>query len=785
MNIGQARTSKQYENPTAEKGKRAAKAVAFSFGKFLITVILIFVIAGCIIGCALFAYIMSYSDSKLATPLENLSLDYTSTVYAYDNNAQQYVEIEKIYSEENRIWVDYNQIPENLKNAYIAIEDQRFYSHNGVDWKRTVGSFINLIVPIYDGKAGGSTITQQLIKNATGEDEYRVDRKIKEIMTALNLEKEYDKDEILLAYMNIIYLGNNAYGVQVAANTYFNKDVSELTLAECACIAGITQNPTKYNPFIHPKNNRTRMENVLFAMLKQGLINDEEYAQAKAEELHFATEIYYKDLKTVQSFFVDMVIDDVVTDLQKKTGCTEQAAKKQLYNYGYNIYVTADLEIQAILDECYMDDDTFPIFKDEPEQPQSAMVILDGSGKILGIAGARGEKTGSLSWNYATMSKRQPGSSIKPLSVYAPAVETNKITYSTMLNDQRITLSNDGWTPKNAYTGYKGNMTAAAAVARSCNTIAAQLVVNYLGGPDLSFRYATNRFGLTTLVESEKIGDKYYTDIGPAAMSLGAMTHGVTLLEMTAAYQSFQNHGVHTEPYSYTHITDSEGNTVLETIPVSTQAISEDSAYVMNKMLEAAVTYSYGTCRKMALDDGVTVCGKSGTTNNNRDKWAIGYTGYYVAGVWCGYDASQGMTIGGATNPSVTAWQIVMQKIYDKKGLGEKEIPMPNTIEKLKYCTLTGNLASPSCASTAFGWYKKSYKPPVCTCGGATVLPTPEDPTVSDPTESNPIIIIDPTASDPTDPSDPQGGTTAEPEPIPVDEPLPTEAAFHTHKRKH
>ncbi len=771
MNISQARTSKQNENPTAEKGKRAAKTVAFSFGKFLVTIILIFVIAGCIIGCALFAYIMSYSDSKLAAPLENLGLDYTSTVYAYDEGKNEYIEIEKIYSEENRIWVEYDQVPDNLKNAFIAIEDQRFYSHNGVDWKRTVGSFVNLIVPIYDGRAGGSTITQQLIKNATGEDEYRVDRKIKEIMTALNLEKEYDKDEILLSYMNIIFLGNNAYGVQVAANTYFNKDVSELTLAECACIAGITQNPTKYNPFTNPKNNRTRMENVLYAMHEQGLITDKEYEEAKAQELQFATESYYKELKTVQSTFVDLVIDDVIRDLQKETGCTEAAAKKQLYNYGYNIYITADLEIQNILDECYMDQETFPSFEDEEKQPQSAMVIMDGSGKILGIAGARGEKTNSLSWNYATMSKRQPGSSIKPLTVYAPAIETNKITYSTILTDRRFEYN--GWTPKNAYAGYKGNMTAASAVARSCNTIAAQLVVNYMGGPSEPFKYATNRFGLTTLVENEKIGNKYFTDIAPAAMSLGAMTHGVTLLEMTAAYQVFQNHGIYTEPYSYTEVTDNNGDVVLENTPNSIPAISEDSAYIMNKMLEAAVTFSEGTCRRMNFDSDITICGKSGTTNDNRDKWVIGYTGEYVAGVWCGYD--ENLSLSGSSNPSVIAWGIVMEKIYDKKDLGEKEIPMPNSVVKLKYCRATGNLASPSCTSTSFGWYKTSYKPPLCTCGGVGAVP-PQDPTVSDPT------ISDPTISDPTV-SDPTGNTPTPPEastPTPSDTPAPVQTTEPT-----
>ncbi len=738
MNISKARTLNNNENPTSEKGKRAAKAVAFSFGKFLVTVILIFVIAGCIIGCALFAYIMSYADTKLGMPLENLGLDYTSTVYAYDEAEQEYVEVENIYSSENRVYVEYAQIPENLRNAFVAIEDQRFYVHQGVDWKRTVGSFINLIIPIYDGRAGGSTITQQLIKNATGEDEYRVDRKIKEIMTALNLEKEYDKDEIILAYMNIIYLGNNSYGVQVAANTYFNKDVSELSLAECACIAGITQNPTKYNPFTNPKNNRDRMENVLYFMNAQGMITDEEYKDALEEELNFASENYYKELKKVQSHFVDMVIDDVINDLQEKTGCTEEVAKKQLYNYGYKIYITEDMEIQSILDECYLDDSTFPLFEGVVEQPQSAMVIMDGSGKVLGVAGARGEKTHSLSWNYATMSKRQPGSSIKPLTVYSPAIETNKITYSTLLNDKSMILSQDGWSPKNAYSGYKGYMTAAEAVARSCNTIAAQLVVNYLS-PDLSYKYATNRFGITTLVESEQINGKTFTDIAPASMSLGALTHGVTLMEMTSAYQAFQNHGIYTEPYTYTKVTTADGETVLENIPVSTQAISEDTAYIVNKMLEQAVTTSYGTCRKMQLDGDITVCGKSGTTSDNRDKWVIGYTGHYVAGVWCGYDASQGMSISG-TNPSVTAWQIVMQKIYDKKGLGEKAIEMPNSVVERQFCKATGLLADSNCVATETGWYKSGNLPGTCTCGGTTVSPTVSDTTTSSVVTSNTTI---------------------------------------------
>ena len=720
MNVGKARSSKKNRSQSAEKGRAAAGKVAVSFGRMLATVLLICVLAGCICVCVIIAYIMSFADSKLGIPLENLALDYTSSVYAYNEETGDYEIIEHLYSEENRIWADFDEIPKDLRYAFIAVEDQRFLEHDGVDWKRTILSFVNLVIPIYEGKPGGSTITQQLIKNITGDDDVRIDRKIREIMQAINLEKEYDKDEIILAYMNTIFLGANSSGVQVAANTYFDKDVSELTLAECACIAGITQNPTKLNPFENPDLNRTRQLYVLSKMLELGFITREEHDAAVAEKMVFAEEQYNSELASKQSFFVDEVRRNVVEDLCEKLGWEETYAKTQLLTGGYSIYTTFDSDIQQMMDEVYADPDTFSRYDGLPEegQPQSAMIIMEFDGKVLGVVGARGEKTYDMSLNYATMTMRQPGSSIKPLTVYSVGIEENEFTYSTVFDDHNL-KTDDNWTlygiwmPKNSYSVFRGKINVCEAIARSCNTIAAQIVVDW-NTPELSFQYATEKYHLDTLVKSKTVNGKKFTDCAAAPMTLGALTDGVILEDMAAAYASFTNGGYYNEPYYYTEVKDGSGKTVLQHTDESERIISEETSYIMSKLLEYNVTFSAGTCRGMRLTN-MTACGKTGTTDDNKDRWCIGFTPYYLGGVWTGYEdysTSYSMSV----NTSVEIWQAVMEKIHQSKGLENKVVQeQPDSVVTRYFCKETGLIAGPNCKNTQIGYYKRGNIPATCT----------------------------------------------------------------------
>lgn len=719
MNVGKARNSQKNRSRTAEKGRAVAGKAAISFGKMLMTVLMVCVLAGCICVCVIIAYIMSFADARLDIELKDLALDYTSSIYAYDEELGDYKVIENLYSEENRVWVDFNTIPEDLRHAVIAVEDERFLTHDGVDWKRTVLSFVNLVIPIYDGKPGGSTITQQLIKNITGEDEVKIDRKIREIMMAINLEKDYDKDEIILAYLNTIYFGAHSSGVQTAAKTYFDKDVSELTIAECACLAGTIQNPAKKNPFTDPEGNRERQLYALRKMHELGFITQEEWDAAVAEELVLAEDKYQESIKSRQSYFVDEIRRQVVEDLCEKWGWEETYAKNQLLTGGYKIYATIDPEVQKIMDEVYADPDTFKDYIGNPddEELQSAMLIMQPDGKVVGVIGARGEKTYDMSLNYATMTLRQVGSSIKPLTVYSVGIEENLLTYSTFLNDHDLKTDENWtmfgeWMPKNNYSRFRGWIPICEAVSVSCNTIAAQVVVDY-NTPELSYAYATNKYRLSTLVESKRLNGKSFTDKSAAPMTLGALTDGLALEEMTAAYQVFTNGGYYNEPYYYSHVEDEEGKLVLQRVSENERIISEDTSYIMNKILEYTVTFKDATCKKLKIP-GMTVCGKSGSTNDNKDKWAIGFTPYYIGGVWTGYE-SYSTTYQMPTNTSLTIWQKVMARIHEEKGLEDKPVQnQPASVVTRRFCTKTGLIAGPNCPASQIGYYRKSNIPVTC-----------------------------------------------------------------------
>lgn len=663
--------------------------------------------------------------------------DQTTIIYANDaeNNP---VELARLHGAQNRVWVSKDNMSEWMGKAFVSLEDKRFEKHNGVDWVRTI-----LGVAKSKFKQGGSTITQQLIKNLTGENGRTVNRKYNEILSALNLEKYYDKDVILEAYLNTAYLSHGCYGVKTAAETYFGKDVSELNLAECASLAAITQSPGEYDPLWNPENNKKRQEYCLRSMLEQKVITQEQYDEAVAYELIFTNSEKYvekednsdKDTAVdneIQSYYVDYVISSVIKDL-KAAGYSHYEATKMIYSGGLRIYSAVDTKVQDILEDVYVHRTNFPSERvsSVEDQAQSAMTIMDYSGRVVAIVGGAGEKTENRSNNRAVSAARQPGSSIKPLSVYAPGIEENYITWSSKIKNYGITWKGKIW-PTN-YGGDPGSpnsfLTVQYALAISYNTVPAQLLM--MMGFKTSYSYLTEKFHISTLnpdIDSQ----------APSAMVTGGTNGGITTLEMAAAYASFGNGGKYYKPYCYYKVTDSTGeNVILQNNPEGEQIISPESAYVMNELMRTVVTSSYGTGRNYGVK-GFTTYMKTGTTTDNFDKWCIAGTPYYVAAVWFGYDYNKEIKASG--NPAGLIYKTVMDRVH--KGLAVKSFEQyTDQVVQKAYCTSSGLLAGSGCTSKAMGWYKLSNLPGVCaSCNGAppvsennetTSASNPETPTES------------------------------------------------------
>ena len=722
------------------------------------TVLLVALIAGILFSVDMATYLKDDVLVSSDMSLDDYTLSQTSFIYAMNKQTGEYEELQQIYATENRIWADLEEIPENLINAAVAIEDKRFFEHQGVDWRRTISACGSMFFGSGGDSFGGSTITQQLIKNLTGDDQVTVRRKLQEIFRALQFEKKYTKEEIIEWYLNTIYLGEGAYGVKSAANVYFAKSLDELTLAECASLIGITNNPSLYDPYIAPEENLTRRNIILQEMRDQGLISEGEYVAAHDQELIFHngsaedayncpecgaqvgeyslkietvpyTEEELEELRAEReaereeseeyeesddqeedetaegeedgqtgeetpdeedpiptthdvlhcpkcgavlteeslvekvwdySYFVDTVIRDVVADLQVQTGRDYDACMTQLKTGGYIIYSTLDSDVQAIVDEVYEDKSNLPDTT-SAQQLQSAIVVVDNqSGDVVAMAGGVGKKEGFLNLNRATMSQRQPGSSIKPLTVYSPALEYGVITPNSIYKDAPY---EDGW-PTNEGGGTSGkSMTVATGVAKSLNTIAVRVLADLT--PEASFEFAKNKLNMYSLVEREDMGDKDYTDKALAPLALGALTYGVTVREMATAYATFPNDGVFRQARTYTKVVDSEGNVILDNTQETHRAMSEGTAWAMSFMLENAVNYGTGSPASIG---GMDVAGKTGTSSDNNDRWFSGFTGYYTASVWCGFDEPEEVVLSGSyTNPAVVMWRKVMSRLVDGK----------------------------------------------------------------------------------------------------------------------
>ncbi len=629
--------------------------------------------------------------------LQNLALNQTSQVYYFDENGKA-KELIKLHSDSNSIWVEPTDIASCFKDAIVSIEDERFYDHNGVDVKRTAGAILGYAKSKFTGESasyGGSTITQQTIKNITSEKDQTATRKIKEIMRAIAFENQLSKEEILGIYCNVAHFANGCDGVEAAARTYFNKSAAELNLQEAASIAGITQYPERYDPIKNPANNVEKRNIVLKKMYELGKISEQEYETAKNSELELDL-TYAKEQRAMTSYFEDQLVNDVINDLVERKNYTSEFAKSQVYNGGYKIYATVDPKIQSAMESVFETRSNFPAARGGKEL-QAGMVVTDPyTGQIKGIVGGLGKKTNVRGWNRATQAKVQPGSAIKPIAVYGPAIDLGKITESDIVVDEKITI--DEWTPKNAYSGFKGKMTIKEAVARSANIPAVKVLEDV--GVSNSYGYLQNKFHISTLAE----GDKNYS-----ALALGGLTNGVTVKEMASAYGVFVNSGRYITPHTYTKVLDGNGEVVLENTSEETQVISESSAYITASLLSGPVKLSCGTATGAALKKGMPTYGKTGTTDNNYDKWFVGFTPYYVGAVWFGFDTPSSLSEAGiSSNPAVTAWKLVFEKISE--GQSYETLDRPASVEKADICVKSGKLANGTCES-ATAYYVSGTKP--------------------------------------------------------------------------
>lgn len=692
----------------ARRKSGVARRIGGFFVRAIFTMLLIGVLCACFCGLAFAYYVNAYIIPNVDIDMESMFLGLNSTVWAIDPETGEEVLYETLQSLENREWVDLEQIPENLQNAFIAIEDKRFYQHKGVDWKRTFSASAQWAT----GQAtyGGSTITQQLIKNVTSDADFSVKRKMNEIFRALELEKDMTKDQILERYLNTIFLGRRAYGVETAAQTYFGKTVSDLSLAECAVIAGITNNPSIYDPYSHPDDVKKRQGFILNEMLDQELITQAEYDSAVAEELVYRSEdLYINDINEPYSYFTDAVYEDVLQALIAEKGYSEDAAKRVLLYGGLKIYATIDTKIQAIMDEEYNDDSNFPNITRDGMQPESAMVITDKQGNIKGIVGGRGVKEGKLTGSFATKTRRQPGSSIKPIAVYGPAMDAGIIVPTSSVYDKALKEVNGQPWPRND-SGKTSNspIVIKNAIARSVNTIAVQ-VMDMLT-PQASYDFLTQRLGVELVSYRENADGTTQSDIDYAPLALGGLTDGVTVREMAGAYSTFINEGVFAQTRTYTKVVDSNGEIVLENTPGTSLGFENvRTAYYMLECMQAVTSYGTAT---VATIPGVETAGKTGTTSANYDRWFCGVTPEYSAAVWFGFE--QSYTLSGVSgNPATNMWTTVMRRVHENDS-GLVFDSHPEDFENVQYCMDSGLLPSAACRNAgrvATGRFWKGQTP--------------------------------------------------------------------------
>jgi len=754
------KTSDRRRKRPVSKAERAVRGIFATLGKIILSVILVLTITGCIVGTVLTIYVMQFVESGNTINLNDLALAYTSVMYGVDEEGNN-VEIQRIYEGgENRIWVDFRNIPDTVWQAYVSVEDERFFEHEGVDFKRTLGAVYNEFKRIFlrsdDSRFGGSTITQQLIKQINGDTYNRtIDVKIKEILLAMNLERHYTKEQILEVYLNYINLGNGVNGVQAAANYYFDKDVSELTVNEAAALAAIPKNPTYLNPLYNKpasaggtdyvKQRNERRQYCLDKMLSFNYITQAEYDKFYNTPVTVRQEDTGEIRKVqgnVYSYFVDAAYDQVLEDLQEKLHYSKDYAEQMIKTGGLRIYTTENIQMQSILEEMFEDEETFKIGPVDMENgiPDASMVIMDYDGNTLALVGGRGKKESSRTFNRATQGVQMFGSTIKPLSVYSPAMERDLINWSTMMDDapqfkldeykapiDTPEAEERTW-PNNYNKKYDGPMTIIQALRESKNTIAARLC--YILGTDYCHDYLVSNFGF------ENLGGSTLDQ-----MALGSA--GTTVLEETAAFAVFGNGGYYSQPRLYTKVLDADGRTILDnTTSTKKQVLTTQTAYIMNRALREVIIGPKGSGTAANISN-YEVVGKTGTTNDRENLMFMGCTPYYVAGIRYGNDDNTPIP-NSVTNTysQIRVWKDVMERILTESGKEPAVFNLPSDgVVQRSYCLETGLLASPSCTKTATGYYKLGREPSQCsgehepeeTVPEGDVPPPPEPVITGDP----------------------------------------------------
>ncbi len=643
-------------------------------------------------------YIISVADDRVEYDVRANKLQLTSMIYVMDENGK-FKEYNKAYSSENRIWVDFNNMPEHMKDAIVAIEDKRFYDHNGVDWIRTIGAMLNLLIG--KGSYGGSTITQQLIKNLTEENEVSITRKIKEIFRAINFEKDFSKDEILEAYLNVVNFGNGCRGVQAAANTYFNKDIKDCSIAECAAIAGITQNPTAYNPLLHPENNQERRETVLSEMLSQGKITQQEYADAinESKNMTFSKGNNNEEMANIpiRNWYTEALFNDIIDDLTAKYKINKASAHDILFKQGLKIYCAVDEKAQSAAETVISTDSLMPGDKNL----ELGYVMMAYDGRVLASIGSRSKKTGNMLFDRANFAKRQAGSCIKPISVYAPAVDIGLYNYASNVKDEPLPnfYGKGKPGPNNWYKSYKGQVPLVWAIQQSANAPAAQVLQELTY--QKSFEFLTQKLGLKHLDAEDRTSG--------GALALGGLHGGVTVREMTAAFQIFGNGGIYNKPYTYFYVLDRNGKVLLDNRDkIGTRAINSQTATVMNRLLRQVIVAGTG---KGADIENWEVVGKTGTTNDDKDSWFVGLTPQAVAGIWTGYDSPKRIR---ETAYAKRIWREIMVRYLN--GKTAKSYSFDPNVKECKYCLFSGKLAvEGACPDTATGYFANNSMPGFCT----------------------------------------------------------------------
>ncbi len=683
--------------------------------KIFTTVFFIVLISLVVVGISVGIYLLQLANQPTGIDLHAIKMNMTSFIYVYDENNEP-VEYERLHSNENRIWVDLDQIPQSMKDAQVAIEDKRFYDHNGVDWTRTFGAVLSLAGG--GDSYGGSTLTQQLIKNITNDNDVSITRKLNEIFRALNLENEYTKDEILEAYLNIVNYGGGVNGVEAAANLYFGKHIQDCTIAECAAIAGITQNPSAYYPLDHPDACKERCRTVLDAMYDQEMISKDEYEQAldDVEKMTFVgynnnaildqrAEEEDNDDDEVSNWYIDAMLKDLTVDLAEALNISEDSASSKIYTEGLKIYCAMDVDMQDYAEEYVLNLDT-------PSDPnlQTGIVMMDFNGRVICTVGSREKKTQMLVWDRTVDSTLQPGSSIKPAIVYPMAIEEGIYNFSSFVNDEPIEkwAQNDDGTwrsgPNNSDLTYYHEILLPEAIERSLNAAAVQTM--QLVGPRNAYNQAINKMGFRNLSsqDAENLG----------ALSIGGMNGGVTVREMVASYTYMGNGGRYYKPYTYYYVTDQNDNIIIDNRDsIPTQAYSEETATIMNRLLHYNVIYNNPshTAAYIAKIDGWDIIGKTGTTDYKHDHWFVGMSPYCTLGLWTGFDSPASISDSGFNTAEYVFHDLMSHYLEDKEY---KEYDLSDNVQALSYCTVTGKLASSYCYSTRTGYYTEDNMPEYC-----------------------------------------------------------------------